>query len=110
MSERNDVPAPRRGTNGTDTPAGRHLRLVEKAPPAQPDAGAEDTPPSRKSHLARLVDALHASRRIEAAQVSRRYLHLVQGERRCRLSRKPGAFSTWWNRERIFRTASEFVN
>lgn len=53
----------------------RHLRLVEKAPP---EPGAENTPPSRKSHLARLVAALHASRRIQAAQITRRYLHLVQ--------------------------------
>jgi hypothetical protein len=58
--------------------AGRHLRLVEKAPPAGPAADAGNTPSTRKSHLARLVDALHASRRLQAAQVTRRYLHLVQ--------------------------------
>jgi hypothetical protein len=49
---------------------------VEKAP-AEP-AAAENTSSSRKSHLARLVEALHASRRIQAAQLTRRYLHLVQ--------------------------------
>jgi hypothetical protein len=58
--------------------AGRHLRLVKKVPPAASAAGAETTRPSRKSHLARLVEALHASRRIQAAQVTRRYLHLVK--------------------------------
>jgi hypothetical protein len=51
---------------------------VEKTPPPQPAADPGNTPLTRKGHLARLVDALHASRRLQAAQVTRRYLHLVQ--------------------------------
>jgi hypothetical protein len=92
MSDRSNSPGQGRGTTSTslktgaspqqDEPRtsearpGRHLRLVEKAP-AEPAAGADNTP-GRRSHLARLVEALHASRRIQAAQVTRRYLHLVQ--------------------------------
>jgi hypothetical protein len=94
MSDRDDPPGHGRGTTGanpqTSVPpqqdeartgearAVRHLRLVEKTPPAPPAAGAENTPSTRRSHLARLVDALHASRRIQAARVARGYLHLVQ--------------------------------
>jgi hypothetical protein len=35
----------------------------------------------RKSHLARLVDAVQKSRRLQAIEASRHILHLVQGER-----------------------------
>ncbi len=37
--------------------------------------------PNRKNHLARLADAVQKSRRLQAALVRRRYLHLVRGER-----------------------------
>lgn len=72
------VPAQRGETRTGKARAGRHLRLVEKTPPPQPAADPGNTPLTRKGHLARLVDALHASRRLQAAQVTRRYLHLVQ--------------------------------
>lgn len=35
----------------------------------------------RKSHLARLVDAVQKSRRLQAIEASRHILHVVQGER-----------------------------
>jgi hypothetical protein len=85
MSDRSDSPGhghgtgcahPQTGASTDQARTGRHLRLVEKAP-AEP-AAAENTSSSRKSHLARLVEALHASRRIQAAHLTRRYLHLVQ--------------------------------
>jgi hypothetical protein len=92
MSDHSNLPGPGRGTTCADPETsaarvqdeartgearpGRHLRLVEKPPPAEP--GAENTPPTRTTHLSRLVEALHASRRIRAAQLARRTLHLVQ--------------------------------
>jgi hypothetical protein len=47
------------------------------------DAGndpATSQAPQRKSHRARLVDAVQKSRRLQAIEASRHILHLVQGE------------------------------
>jgi hypothetical protein len=71
-------------TNGTW--AGQRPTLVQTASLIRHPAGAGNGSatgliPSRKSHLARLVDAVQESRRLQAARASRPTLHLVQGER-----------------------------
>jgi len=79
--------APRRsGTQTFELWARQRPTIVETVPPIRSPADAGDGAvaghePSRKSHLARLVDAVQKSRRLQAAQASRHILRLVQGER-----------------------------
>jgi hypothetical protein len=64
--------------------AGPHLTLVQAAAPAGTVPATESSSgpaATRKSHLERLVDALHRSRRIQATRVTRQYMHLVHQER-----------------------------
>jgi hypothetical protein len=78
---------PRRGgTQTVELWAAQRPTIVETASLIPHPAGAGNGPatseaPSRKSHLARLVDAVQKSRRLQAARASRHILHLVQGER-----------------------------
>ncbi|HEY0911587.1 MAG TPA: hypothetical protein VGD75_15285 [Bradyrhizobium sp.] len=43
-------------------------------------AGASSRPATRKGFLARIVEALHESRRLDAARVIHRYRHLIAEE------------------------------
>jgi hypothetical protein len=106
MVDRNDLLDSQRGTCGAnrqaveapklDGPrtggpwAGRPPRIVQPGSlTCCPDPGAGNISagsqapdqPDRKSHLARLVDAIQKSRRLQAAQSRRRGLHLVQGQK-----------------------------
>jgi hypothetical protein len=89
-----DGPRPNESSNETpnETPnespneswAGPRPTIVETASLIERSAG--DGPvigqaPHRKSHLARLVEAVQKSRRLQAERASRHILHLVQGER-----------------------------
>lgn len=71
MSDRNNSLARTRKPS-----AGRHLALV----PAASAPGTGSISGQLKSHIARLIDALHRSRRKQAVQVTRQYLHLVHDE------------------------------
>jgi hypothetical protein len=58
-------------------PAG-HLAIVKTAPPiGRPAATAGTQAPVRKSHLQRLIEALHRSRRLQATKITHDYLYLV---------------------------------
>jgi hypothetical protein len=78
---------PQRDGTPTSGPwAGQRPTIVQTASPIRPPAAAgtspaTNQPPHRKSHLARLVDAIQKSQRLQAAQLRRRTLRLVQGER-----------------------------
>jgi hypothetical protein len=92
MSDRNDSLALEHGTAGiicrtgetpqriaarTDEPRG-HLTIVKTAPPiGLPAATAATQAPIRKSHLQRLIEALHRSRRLQATKITHDYLYLV---------------------------------
>jgi hypothetical protein len=87
-----DGPRPNQSSNETpnETPneswAGPRPTIVETASLIEHSAGAGDGPVTgqashRKSHLARLVEAVQKSRRLQAERASRHILHLVQGER-----------------------------
>jgi hypothetical protein len=83
-----DGPRPNESSNETpnESWAGPRPTIVETASLIQHSTGAGDGPvtgqvPHRRSHLARLVEAVQKSRRLQAERASRHILHLVQGER-----------------------------
>jgi hypothetical protein len=59
---------------------GPSLRLVATASLSADAGSASVQAPGRSSHLTRLINAVQRSRRLQAAKVRRRHLHLVQGE------------------------------
>jgi hypothetical protein len=83
-----DGPRPNdtRNESPNESWAGPRPAIVETASLIEHSAGAGAGPvtgqaPHRKSHLARLVEAVQKSRRLQAERASRHILHLVQGER-----------------------------
>ena len=79
--------APQRDeTQTNEPPAGQRPTIVATTSLTRHPDGAGNGPitsqaPHRKSHLARLVDAVQKSRRLQAARANRHTLHLVQEER-----------------------------
>jgi hypothetical protein len=59
---------------------GPSLRLVATSSLTADAGSVAVQAPGRGSHLARLINAVQRSRRLQAAKVRRRHLHLVQGE------------------------------
>jgi hypothetical protein len=81
-----DEGSQREGTRTNEPWVGQRPTIVETVSLIRHPAGAENgaetsQAPHRKSHLARLVDAVQKSRRLQAARASRHTLHLVEGER-----------------------------
>jgi hypothetical protein len=74
------------GPQAREPSPGQHLVLMQAASVASAETipgtnSISGQAPTRKSHIERLVDALHRSRRIQAGRVTRQYLHLVHDER-----------------------------
>src|SRR4051812_15524982 len=104
MSERNDQtsaerattstkfrmtePTPRQGAEPTDGPgSGQHPALVVTTPLVAHSADYSGSAPlaweapSRNNHLARLINAVQKSRRLQTPTARRRNFHLVSGDR-----------------------------